>query len=412
MNVKVMVIGGGGREHAIIDKLLESPKVQRVFWADTKVKKVPDKVEMAIIDNLDFPSLANFAKEKGVDFTIVGPELPLTAGIVDYFQGRNLLIFGPDKRGAMLEGSKTFAKELMIKHGVPTAKYIEIKGLAHGQEIIEKWGVPIVFKLDGLAGGKGVIIPKTPEEAIVELEQLIKNNPQQKIFAEEFLEGEEISYMVLVSKNSFVPLVSSRDYKRVYDGNKGPNTGGMGSIAYKDLITPTDKELIEREIIQKTLQGLEQEGIQFTGILYAGLMMTKDGPKVLEFNTRFGDPESQSILQLLDEDLAELLYGACLSKLPKVLSFKDKVALTVVLASNGYPGNFNTGYEIQGIEEVSCKVFQAGVEYSQGKLLTAGGRVLNLTTVNEDVDKCRDVIYKEEQKVTFLGKYFRKDIGL
>ncbi|WP_242945733.1 phosphoribosylamine--glycine ligase [Anaerobranca gottschalkii] len=407
-----MVIGGGGREHAIIDKLLESPKVQRVYWADTKVKKVPDKVEMTIIDSLDFPALGDFAEENGVDFTIVGPELPLTEGIVDYFLNRGLLIFGPDKRGAMLEGSKTFAKGLMLKYGVPTGKHVEIKDLAHGKEIIENWGTPIVFKLDGLAGGKGVVIPQSPEEAYNELEELIRKNPQQKIFAEEYLQGEEISYMVLVSKNSYLPLVPSRDYKRVYDGNKGSNTGGMGSVAYKGLISKEEKEYIEREIIQKTLKGLDNEGIQFTGILYAGLMMTNEGPKVLEFNTRFGDPEAQSILQLIQGDLAELLYGACQGNLPEELPFKDGTALTLVLASEGYPGEYKTGYEIKGIDEVSCKVFQGGTEYRDGKILTAGGRVLNLTVVEDDVDKCREILYKEGQKITFLGKYFRTDIGL
>lgn len=411
--MKIMVIGGGGREHSIITKLLESSSVERIYWVGTKNKKSLNKVETVMnIELLDFPKLALLAKEKNISYTIVGPELPLTEGIVDYFQKEELLIFGPNKKGAKMEGSKTFAKEIMLKNNVPTAKYVAIKDVNHGKEIISQWGTPIVIKVDGLAQGKGVIIPETQKEAILELEEMFNKYPKQKIFAEEFFVGPEVSFMALVSRNKFLSLVPARDYKRIYDGNQGPNTGGMGSIASRDLLTKEDTEFIEENVIKRTLEGLQKEGIEFTGILYAGIIMTLDGPKVLEFNTRFGDPEAQSIIQLLDCDFAQLLYGASKGELPGKLPFKDKVALTMVMASGGYPGKYQSGLEIRGIEELSCKVFEAGTDYANGKIITAGGRVLNLTTVGNNVAACRETLYKEQQKITFLGKYFRNDIGM
>lgn len=410
--MKISVIGGGGREHAIIKKLLLSKMVEKVYWIGAKGKRTEPKVEMVNIDVLDFPSLVSFCKEEDVAYTIVGPELPLTEGIVDYFQKEGLLIFGPNKLAAQLEGSKTFAKEIMLKYGVPTAKYVEIDDLNHGIEIIKKWGTPIVFKVDGLAQGKGVIIPTEEEEAIGELKDLLERHPNQKIFAEEFFQGEEISYMVLVSNNQFLPLVPSRDYKRIFDGNKGPNTGGMGSVACTSLLTEQESSYIDENVIKKTLEGLKNEELNFTGILYAGLMLTPVGPKVLEFNTRFGDPETQSILALLQDDLAQLLYGASKGQLPDKLSFSQDIALTMVLAAGGYPGAYKTGDIIEGIQNADCDVYEAGTQYIDGNTLTAGGRVLNLTTLGKNVGECRETLYREQQKITFLGKYFRNDIGL
>lgn len=410
--MRIMVLGGGGREHAIITKLLESSsQVENIFWAGTKSKSATPKVEVVDLDLLDFPQLVAFAKEKKVTYTVVGPELPLTEGIVDYFQQEGLLIFGPNKQGAKMEGSKTFAKDIMLKYGVPTAKYIEIEDLARGKEIIKRWGTPIVIKVDGLAQGKGVVIPTTEAEAFQELEDMLAKYPNQKVFAEEFFVGSEVSFMAVVSKNKFLSLVPARDYKRIHDGNEGPNTGGMGSIAYKGLLSPEESSYIEENVLQRTLEGLEAEGIEFTGILYAGMIMTLDGPKVLEFNTRLGDPEAQSILELMEDDFAQLLHEACRGNLPKVISFSDKVALTLVMASDGYPGKYKTGLEINGLEKVVCKVFEAGTNYVNGKTVTAGGRVLNLTTMGDNVEQCRRILYKEQQKVTFLGKYFRNDIG-
>lgn len=410
--MRIIVVGGGGREHTIINKLLENVSVEKIYWVGTKNKDEIPRVELLAMDSLDFPVLADFAKANKVDYTVVGPELPLTEGIVDYFTKEDLLIFGPNKMGAKLEGSKTFAKEIMLKYDVPTAKYVEIKDLKHGEEIVDNWGTPIVFKVDGLAQGKGVVIPTSKEEAIKELHELLEKYSDQKVFAEEFFEGTEVSYMALVSKNEFLPLIPSRDYKRIGDNNSGPNTGGMGSIASKDIIDPEESAYIDREIIAKTLKGLKNEGIEFTGILYAGLMMTDQGPKVLEFNTRFGDPEAQSILELLQTDLAELLHEACKGNLPDELEFADKTAVTLVLASGGYPGEYKTGITIEGLDKVNCKIYQAGTLFTQGKALTAGGRVLNLTTSGDSVDTCRQTLYNEQQKVTFLGKYFRNDIGL
>lgn len=410
--MKIAVIGAGGREHAIVKKLLLSNDVERVYWIGAKEKGGLSEVEVINIDTLDFPSLVSFCKENKVLYTVVGPELPLTHGIVDYFRKEGLTIFGPTKLAARLEGSKTFAKDMMLKYQVPTAKYVEIKDLNHGYEVIEDWGVPIVFKVDGLAQGKGVIIPTTKEEAVVELKDLVERHPNQKVFAEEFFEGSEVSYMVLVSNNDFLPLIPSRDYKRIYDGNQGPNTGGMGSVASNTLLDKEQCAYVDKHIIKRTLEGLGEEGIEFTGILYAGLILTKEGPKVLEFNTRFGDPETQSILALLEDDLAQLLYDAAKGQLPKELSFSTKIAVTMVLAAAGYPDKYNTGDIIEGMDKVECAIYEAGTQYLDGDTFTAGGRVLNLTTIGEDVEDCRETLYREQQKITFLGKYFRNDIGL
>ncbi|WP_350343281.1 phosphoribosylamine--glycine ligase [Proteinivorax tanatarense] len=411
VKMRVMVIGSGGREHVICEKIAQSPSVEKVYWVGTAPKPELEKIKVIWDINVtDFEGLANFALQEKISFTVVGPELPLTLGIVDYFEEKNLAIFGPTKKAAKLEGSKTFAKEIMRGENVPTAEYTRVDSLEHGCNLMDSLGLPLVFKVDGLAAGKGVIIVEDKNTGKEELQKLMESHPDQKIFAEEFLQGRELSFMVVVSKNKAFPLVPAQDYKRVYEQDEGPNTGGMGAFASSDLIDESLKKEIMDTIINPTLQGLQKRNIEFTGVLYAGLMVTNKGPKVLEYNTRFGDPETQAILHLIDEDLA-LLIKSCINGEIVQPKISQKKAITLVLAMDGYPGKYPKGIEITKCKIKDCRLYHSGTTYQQGKLLTNGGRVLNIVGIANELSIARDMVYKDVKNIDFEGIMFRRDIG-
>jgi len=416
---KVLVVGGGGREHAIAWKLAQSEKVDKVYAA-------PGNPGIAQIGEClpfgagEIEKLAEFAEREGIDLTVVGPEAPLVAGIADEFQKRGLKIFGPSKRAAMLEGSKAFAKEMMVKFGVPTADFKVFENPEEAKEYVRKRGAPLVVKADGLAAGKGVVVARSTEEALeaidkIMVERLFKE-AGKRVVIEDFLEGEEASYLVITDGERYIPLATSQDHKAVFDGDRGPNTGGMGAYSPAPVLSEEMEEEVKKRVIEPILKGMRESGRTFRGILYAGLMITKEGVKVLEFNVRFGDPEAQTLLRRLDDDIYEVFSEVAQGELKRdSLSWKDETSICVVLASKGYPIKAETGKEITGIEEAekveSVKVFHAGTKLENGKLLTAGGRVLNVTALGKDIREARERAYRAVQKIHFDGMHYRRDIG-
>ena len=414
--MKVLVVGNGGREHAIAYKVSKSPLVSGLYIArgNPGAWKIAKKVD---IDPLDISRLADFAQREGIDFTIVGPEAPLVEGIVDEFEARNLKIFGPKRDGALLEGSKVYAKNFMLKYNIPTATYETFEDPEKAKRFIKDFGVPLVIKADGLASGKGVFVCKNELEAIQAVERLMKakvlGESGRRIVIEEYLEGEEASYIVLVNGRKYVPLPTSQDHKRLLDGDMGPNTGGMGAYSPTPFIDKETEERIKKEIIERVLEGLEKEGIHYRGFLYAGLMLTKDGPKVLEFNVRLGDPEAQSILMRLKGDFLETLLNFYEGK-DINLEVDPRYTICVVLASKGYPDNPEKGKEIRGLDEVfddDVMIFHAGTDLRDGKVITNGGRVLNVCAYGEDLKSAKEKAYKAIEKIHFEGMHYRKDIG-
>lgn len=416
--MKVLVIGSGGREHAMAWKLSQSKKVNFVFIApgnggthlNPKFKN---------IDLIDISLLADFAMEEKIDLTIIGPELPLSEGIVDLFRSKNLNIFGPTKKAAQLESSKDFAKDFMYRHNIPTAKYKTFKIPDEAHQYINEQGTPIVIKADGLASGKGVIVAMTAKEAHDAIDfMLVDNkfgNAGAKIVIEEFLEGEEASFMVMCDGKTILPLATSQDHKRLLDHDMGPNTGGMGAYSPAPVVTEKIYSKVMEEIIYPTINGMIKDGIPFTGFLYAGLMITKKGDvKTLEYNCRMGDPETQPILMRLKSDLFELLYKATLEQLDSIeIEWDKRTALAVVLASAGYPEAPKLNDEIY-IEDRSIPdsyIFHAGTIYKDNKLLTSGGRVLAVTALGASVKEAQSRVYEAINTVKFNGAQYRKDIG-
>jgi len=417
--MKVLVVGSGGREHALAWKLAQSPLVKKVFGApgNPGIAKVGECVN---IPAADIKALADFAEREGIDLTVVGPEAPLVAGIVDEFEKRSLRIFGPTKAAAQLEGSKAFAKEMMKRWGVPTADFKVFDNPKEAKAYIKEKGAPIVVKADGLAAGKGVTVAKTVEEALQAVDRImvekVFGEAGNKVVIEDCLVGEEASYLVVTDGERFIPLATSQDHKQVFDGDKGPNTGGMGAYSPAPVLSPEMEKEVQEKIIKPILKGMREEGHPFKGILYAGLMITEEGPKVLEFNVRFGDPEAQVILRRLNTDLVEVFNSVIDGKLIKELSWIPETAICVVLASKGYPGKYEKGKEITGIEEAekldNVVIFHAGTAVKDGKLVTNGGRVLNVTALGKDISEARENVYRAIEKVHFDGMHFRKDIGL
>ncbi|MEO2083708.1 MAG: phosphoribosylamine--glycine ligase, partial [Desulfurobacteriaceae bacterium] len=399
--MKVLIVGSGGREHAIAWKVAQSPKVKKVYAApgNPGVARIGECVD---IKPEEIEKLANFAEREGIDLTIVGPEAPLVAGIVNEFEKRGLRIFGPSKEAARLEGSKAFSKEMMKKFNVPTAEFEVFEDPEKAKEYVRKKGTPIVVKADGLAAGKGVVVAKTVEEALEAIEKImvkrVFGDAGKKVVIEECLVGEEASYLVVTDGRNFIPLATSQDHKAVFDGDRGPNTGGMGAYSPAPVLSPETEKEVQDRVIKPILKGMEEIGTPFKGILYAGLMITEEGPKVLEFNVRFGDPEAQVLMRRLETDLIEVCESVVEGKLVERLDWKPETAICVVLASKGYPGSYEKGKEITGIEEAekveTVVVFHAGTAVRDGKLVTNGGRVLNVTALGKDIVEARERAYR------------------
>ncbi|SHK20214.1 phosphoribosylamine--glycine ligase [Paramaledivibacter caminithermalis] len=414
--MKVLVVGGGGREHTLVWKLSQSPKVDKIYCAPGNAG-IGDMAELVNIKAEDIEGLLNFALEKDIDLTVVGPEVPLVNGIVDKFQEEGLKVFGPNKACAQLEGSKAFAKDFMMRHNIPTAKYREYTNVDEAINDIGVYGYPMVIKADGLAAGKGVIIAQDEKEAYEALNMIMKDkkfgDAGSKVVIEEFLDGIEASILCFVDGETIVPMVSAQDYKKAFDGDKGPNTGGMGtyspSIVYNDDI----KERVKNTILMPFINGLKADGLDYRGIVFIGLMIKDGQPNVLEFNTRFGDPETQVVLSRLKTDLVEIIESILEGKLKdQVIEWSSKKAVCVILASEGYPGTYEKGKAIDGLENVkNVVVFHAGTKLVDGKVVANGGRVLGVVATGDTINEAREIVYKNIDKINFEGKQYRRDIG-
>ncbi len=423
--MKVLVIGSGGREHAIAWKLLQSTKVQTVYVAPGNGGTASDH-RLHNLPLTDFNDLAEFAEREKIALTVVGPEGPLAGGIVDFFRARGLRIFGPTKAAAQLESSKAFAKAFMKRHQIPTAAYETFTDIAQAHAYVNQQGAPIVIKADGLAAGKGVVVATTLTQAHEAIDWMlgtdasgasldVKHNDVPRVVIEQFLEGEEASFIVMCDGKNVVSLATSQDHKRLLDGDEGPNTGGMGAYSPAPVVTPNVHAKAMQEIILPTIEGMAKDGVPFTGFLYAGLMIDAHGqPRTVEFNCRLGDPETQPILMRLKSDLFDLFAHATDGTLDEVeLHWDRRVALGVVVAAAGYPGTPRKGDAIHGIpaEAADGIVFHAGTELRDGKLLTSGGRVLCVTVLADSVRQAQPRAYELLQAIRFDGMQYRKDIG-
>jgi len=417
--MKVLVIGGGGREHTLTWKISKSSLVDRIFCTPGNggTAEIAENIE---IKADDIGNLLYFAKKEEIDLTVVGPEAPLVNGIVDTFSGEGLTIFGPSREAAQLEGSKAFAKLLLEKTGVPQASFENFHNPIEAISYLRNQHFPLVIKASGLAAGKGAIITHSLEEAENTVNEIMVNKrfgkAGERIVIEEFLKGEEVSILVLTDGETVQPFLPSQDHKQVYDGDKGPNTGGMGAYAPAPILPKNEVEKAIEKIFLPVIDGLKKEGINYKGVLYAGLMVTEDGPKVLEFNCRFGDPEIQAILPLFKSDLVEALLMTINSELKNArFEWSSGSALCVVLASGGYPLKYEKGKEISGLEKLKGKkniaLFHAGTRKQDGKFLTAGGRVLGVTGIGSGLKETIETTYSAVGEISFEGMYYRKDIG-
>lgn len=419
--MKVLVIGNGGREHALTWKAAQSDLVSEVFVAPGNPgTALEPKTKNVNIGVCDIDALADFAEKEKIDLTIVGPEAPLVAGIVDEFKKRNLKIFGPTKAAAQLEGSKSFTKDFLMRHNIPTAKYKNFTDVNEALSYLDSVEIPIVVKADGLAAGKGVIVAQTRQEAKDAVKDMLSGNAFGeagcKVVIEDFLSGEEASFIVMVDGKNVLPMATSQDHKRVGDGDQGPNTGGMGAYSPAPVVTKTVYDRVMEQIIYPTVKGMAAENNEYVGFLYAGLMIDDAGnPKVIEFNCRFGDPETQPIMMRMKSDLVELCDAACDGKLDtKTCEYDERPAVGVVLAAEGYPQSPRKGDVISGLEsaaEPGSKIFQAGTKQTDGKVVTSGGRVLCATALGSDIKEARDNAYKLAETVSWNGMFYRNDIA-
>lgn len=413
--MKVLVIGSGGREHAIVCQFKKSPSVTEVFVAPGNDGMKLDATCVGI-EALEFEMLAAFVQENAIDLTFVGPEQPLAAGIVDYFQAEGLRIFGPTKAAAQIEGSKSFAKELMKKYGIPTAAYETFTDVNKAKEFIRKMGAPIVIKADGLAAGKGVVVAMTLQEALYSVDDMIGNQKfgesSSRVVIEAFLEGEEFSYMSFVHNGQIHPMVIAQDHKRAFDGDKGPNTGGMGAYSPVPQISEDVIQQAYDTIVLPTVEAMTKEGTPFTGILYAGLILTNEGPKVIEFNARFGDPETQVVLPRMTSDFGDFMT-ALLDEKPFDLKWSDDEILGVVLAANGYPESVEKGNSLPDLSKLTedYMVFHAGTKEVDGKFVGNGGRVLLVATTASTLKESQQSVYEALSQVEWDGFFYRTDIG-
>jgi phosphoribosylamine--glycine ligase len=416
--MKVLVIGSGGREHALAWKLAASPRVQRVYVAPGNGGTALDgRMVNVAVQGSD--ALAAFARAEGIALTVVGPEAPLAEGVVDVFRARGLRVFGPTQAAARLESSKDFAKAFMKRHGIPTAEYQTFSDAAAARAYVAARGAPIVIKADGLASGKGVVVAATVAEAHAAIDAMLVDNRMgaagARVVIEDFLEGEEASFIVMSDGRNALALATSQDHKRLHDGDAGPNTGGMGAYSPAPVVTPELHARVLREIIQPTIDGMAADGVVYTGFLYAGLMIGRDGSaRTLEFNCRLGDPETQPILMRMKSDLLDLLEHALAGTLDRAqVEWDRRTALGVVIAAAGYPGQPRTGDAIERLppDTEDCVVFHAGTQLRDGRLVTSGGRVLCVTALGESVELARKRAYEAVAQVRFDGMQFRRDIG-
>lgn len=421
--MNILVIGSGGREHALIWKLRQSPSVNSLFCAPGNAG-IEQLATIVSLKPNDTKGLIKFSKEKKVDLTVVGPEQPLVEGIVEAFESQGLRIFGPGKLAAQLEGSKVFSKDFMTRHHIPTAKYKSFAAAAseEAKKYVDTLHPPLVIKADGLAAGKGVLICKNLQEARIAIDEITLNrafgSAGNQIVIEEFLAGEESSIFILADGEHYVVLASAQDHKRILDGDLGKNTGGMGAYAPSPIVTDHLLQEILRDIVQPTLNGMKQEGMPYRGCLYVGLMITADGPKVLEYNCRFGDPEAQVVVPLIDGDLAEIFLSVAERRLnPSAVKLHAATAVCVVMASHGYPDDYQTGKEIFGLEHVKMEdgvvAFHSGTRNIDDKIVTSGGRVLGITAIGfkDELEQTIRTAYRAVEKITFDGAYYRSDIG-
>jgi len=417
--MQVLVIGGGGREHALVWKIKQSPKVEKIFCApgNTGTAELAENIPIAADD---IKGLLEFALQKEIGLTVVGPEQPLVKGIVDRFEEKGLRIFGPNARAAELEGSKSFSKDIMKKYGLPTADYKTFNSADSAAKYIENKNCPLVVKADGLAAGKGVLLCQTADEALAAVDSIMGKRSfgeaGDQIVVEEFLEGEEVSVLAFSDGQTVLLMDSAQDHKAAYDGDKGPNTGGMGAYSPAPIFTETMRQKVRDKIMLPMIQAMQQEGRPYKGILYAGLMLTKTGPQILEFNARFGDPETQPLLVRMDSDIIPI-FEACidgtLDKCP--LQWKNESSVCVVMAAKGYPDSYEKGKSISGLKDANALpgvvVFHAGTKEQDGEVLTQGGRVLGVTAIGEDTATAISRAYEAVGKIEWDGIHYRKDIG-
>ncbi|MDX1633347.1 MAG: phosphoribosylamine--glycine ligase [Marinobacter sp.] len=419
--MNILIIGSGGREHALAWKAAQSPQADRVFVAPGNAGTAREPgLENVAIDVMDIQGLADFAATHDVGLTIVGPEAPLVAGIVDHFRSRKLRVFGPSKGAAQLEGSKAFTKDFLARHRIPTAGYGNFTDVDAALAYVRERGAPIVVKADGLAAGKGVIVAMTLAEAETAIRDMLADNAfgdaGSRVVIEEFLEGEEASFIVMVDGSNVLAMATSQDHKRVGDGDTGPNTGGMGAYSPAPVVTDAVHQRIMDEVIYPTVKGMAAEGHEYTGFLYAGLMIDPDGaPKVIEFNCRFGDPETQPIMLRMQSDLVELCQAAIDGRLNECESnWDERASVGVVLAAGGYPGSYRKGDVISGLHETETageKVFHAGTSLKGEQVVTSGGRVLCATALGRTVTEAQQRAYQVAERIQWQGAFYRKDIA-
>ncbi len=416
--MKVLIIGSGGREHAIAYKLKESKHVSEIHAipGNPGIEQIgfchPGSVE-------DLDAILKFVEENNIDFTVVGPEVPLCLGLVDLLEANGHLAFGPKKIAATLEGSKSFAKSFMQRHNIPTAAYQEVSDYNEALAALKKFNYPVVLKADGLAAGKGVVICETEDTAKKNLEEMLVDkvlkDAGEKIVIEEFLTGFECSLLCFTDGETIIPMVSAKDHKQIFDDNQGPNTGGMGTISPNPFLDESMDKVFEEEVLKPFMEGLKKDQMDYRGVIFIGLMIENNHAKVLEFNVRFGDPETQVILLRLNSDLYEIMHATSTKTLKDIkVSWKEEHAGCVVLASSGYPGSYEKGKEITGLNDVEDDIiiFHAGTKKQNESILTNGGRVLNVCCLGKDLNDLRTKIYRNLDKIQFEGKYYRKDIGL
>jgi len=417
--MKVLVIGGGGREHALVWKIAQSPKVSQIYCAPGNAG-ISQQATIVPIKANDLNGLLTFASQEKIDLTVVGPEEPLTRGIVDLFESKDLFIFGPSQKAAEIEGSKAFAKEMMKKYRIPTAPCEIFDDHREAITYVRRQGVPIVVKADGLATGKGVIVCKTTEEAIHSVEQImvekIFGEAGHRVVIEECLKGEEASFIAFTDGKTILPLASSQDHKQIFDGDRGPNTGGMGAYSPAPVVTDQVHKRIVEEILKPMIEAMAAEGKVYKGVLYAGIMVCDGFPKVLEFNARFGDPETQPVFMRMKGDIIPMLEACMKGNLSQwEIEWDDRASVCVVMASKGYPGDYGKGEIIKGLEEVfqmeDVFVFHAGTALKYGQVVTYGGRVLGVTGLGKDIQKAKERAYQAVEKISWDGAYYRKDIG-
>ncbi len=417
--MKVLVVGGGGREHALVWKIAQSPKVTKIFCAPGNAG-ISEQATIVPLRANDLKGLLEFALQEEVDLTVVGPEEPLTKGIVDLFESKGLTLFGANQKAAEIEGSKAFAKEMMKKYSIPTASYGIFEDPKEAMAYIRRHGAPIVVKADGLAAGKGVIVCKTVEEAIETVSRImvgkVFGEAGLRVVIEEYVVGEEASFIAFTDGKVILPMASSQDHKAIFDGDKGPNTGGMGAYSPAPVVTDEVHEKILERVLRPMIQGMGEEGRPYKGVLYAGLMIHDGHPKVLEFNARFGDPETQPVLMRMKGDIVPILEACMKGKLSEHrIEWDSRASVCVVMASKGYPGDYEKGKKIHGLREVSqmkdVHVFHAGTDIRDGQVITNGGRVLGVTGLGEDIPRAIERTYQAVKKITWDGVHYRKDIG-